>query len=783
MVQSILITQCLQNDFIKPIGRYDPLPNLLHIGFEEARRLAGRNPSEGPVALMMKWAYRQSPDDLALIHIRDWHDPNDEEQAQHLEQFGDHCLLETEGADFIFEGLDPNRPATIINSKGMNDFIDTPLSQTLNSLKSQGANKIGLIGVWTEAKIFFLAYELISRFPDVQVGICSALTASSSRSHHFLALDQLKRILGVQVFSSIGEFADFLFETSFEPILPSTIQSEYPIIKFKENTDIEIREVDSKLIRYLFRNCKEVSLKVLTGGFSGNLVLGCESVDLHGHQEVPHVLKIGDQESMGQERTSFERIEGVLGNNAPRITDFADFGERGALKYRYASMGGNFVNTFQGLYCSGLSDEDIEKYLKMVFDEQLGRFYRASTAEHVNLLHHYGILPEFAEGIRGFIEDVIGEPANENHLTLPTDHEILNPYVFYRDELPKLFPKGEMSCNFSFVHGDLNGANIIIDAHSNVWLIDFFHTDRGHILKDIIKLENDILYIYTPVNNLEELREAIKLTDVLLTVEDLGKPIRDLKPDELLHKGMRRCYKTIQALRSYYPELVKEDRNINQLLIGQIRYAGHTLIFDESNQWQKYWALYTLSKCVEKLSIRLTKRGPLRVDWVDLSLTDPGKVGITILPGRKDYSRSLNDDIQALKQQEVTHILTLLTIDEMELYGVDDLLSRYAENGLEWYFVPIVDQGICSRKEMNSIVDWMDKALADGANVMVHCVGGLGRSGLVVACYLISRGMTAWEAIREVRRVRTERAIESKLQENFIKTYEYHNKASRYFKK
>jgi hypothetical protein len=31
----------LQHDFVTPVGRYDRLPKLLHIGFEEARRLMG----------------------------------------------------------------------------------------------------------------------------------------------------------------------------------------------------------------------------------------------------------------------------------------------------------------------------------------------------------------------------------------------------------------------------------------------------------------------------------------------------------------------------------------------------------------------------------------------------------------------------------------------------------------------------------------------------------------------------------------------------------------------
>jgi len=33
---AVLITQCLQRDFVDPIGPHDPLPNLLHVGYSEA---------------------------------------------------------------------------------------------------------------------------------------------------------------------------------------------------------------------------------------------------------------------------------------------------------------------------------------------------------------------------------------------------------------------------------------------------------------------------------------------------------------------------------------------------------------------------------------------------------------------------------------------------------------------------------------------------------------------------------------------------------------------------
>jgi protein-tyrosine phosphatase/nicotinamidase-related amidase len=769
MPPSILITQCLQNDFVKLLGRHDPLPNMLHVGFDEARRLVGENPAEGPVALTMQWAYQQPASALTIIHIRDWHDPDDPFQAEHLRQFGPHCLMDTPGAQFAFADTDPARPLAVIDSPGLNDFIGTRLSELLARWAGQPI-RVGLMGVWTEAKITFLAYDLRTRYPQFQLAVCSALTASSSRAHHFMALEQLSRLLGVTVYPSLGEFSNFLAGGAVEIPLPAPSHSDRPEIVFAGEPP-PLSETDRSLIRHLFRDCRRVELRTLDGGFSGNMVLGSRSVDLHGHRQAPHVIKIGSQGPIGQERTAFEQIEAVLGNNAPRIAAFADSGGRGALKYRYAAMGGGFSTTFQKLYCAGLSLERTATYLNTIFKEQLGRFYNAATLERCNLLEYYAFSPRWAGSVRERVEAVLTAPANTPTLLLPTGQEIPNLCLFYEQELAQLLPLAHGSNYFAYIHGDLNGANIIIDDHDNVWLIDFFHTHRGHALKDLIKLENDLLYIFTPLNGVEELAQACQLTNCLLQVADLGRPLPDVETTGLTQPELRRAYQTVSLLRGFYPELIQEDRNPLQLLIGQLRYAVHTLSFDESNRWQKLWVLYTAAGCSYSISQRLKQQGPLRIDWLEPQHTTPGRLGLTLLPGRKDYGRHLSEDIAGLKAQGVTHVVCLITDEEFITYGVEELLTAYQQAGFELHRLPIRDQGVCSSAEMADLIAWIQAALANGARIMLHCVGGLGRSGLVAGCYLKTQGLDAPTAIAEVRRVRSPRAIETAGQEGFIETY------------
>ena len=51
------------------------------------------------------------------------------------------------------------------------------------------------------------------------------------------------------------------------------------------------------------------------------------------------------------------------------------------------------------------------------------------------------------------------------------------------------------------MHGDLNGANILVDSEEVVWVIDFATLEQGHSLKDLAKLESIILFEYTALRD------------------------------------------------------------------------------------------------------------------------------------------------------------------------------------------------------------------------------------------------------------------------------------------
>ena len=188
---------------------------------------------------------------------------------------------------------------------------------------------------------------------------------------------------------------------------------------------------------------------------------------------------------------------------------------------------------------------------------------------------------------------------------------------------------------------------------------------------------------------------------------------------------------------------------------------------------------HTSSRTTTGTRTRNSDSHPIEVDFLDEGTSGlPGRLGMTILPGVKDpgrWHRDLATDLRRLKGHHRADVLVnLLEREEFERYGVPDLLERSRDAGLEVVHWPIKDVSTprkAQSDEYAALIEKMLSLLRGGKTVVVHCRGGLGRTGTVAASVLVALERDPDQAIALVRAVRSRRAIETPAQEEYVRNF------------
>lgn len=98
-----------------------------------------------------------------------------------------------------------------------------------------------------------------------------------------------------------------------------------------------------------------------------------------------------------------------------------------------------------------------------------------------------------------------------------------------------------------------------------------------------------------------------------------------------------------------------------------------------------------------------------------------------------------------------------LTEEEEGLEPYAPLLQEEAtarDRKVVYQRLPIPDMDAPSTERMRQIQQTIEAALDAGRTVYVHCLGGLGRTGTVLGCYLVEHEVSVAEAFAEIQRRR-----------------------------
>ena len=160
---------------------------------------------------------------------------------------------------------------------------------------------------------------------------------------------------------------------------------------------------------------------------------------------------------------------------------------------------------------------------------------------------------------------------------------------------------------------------------------------------------------------------------------------------------------------------------------------------------------------------RTSQTHPLQIAHVRASPSH-GRIGITFCPGKHDnaastgaWARDLPADLEIIAAWGARLVLTLVEPAELEALKVPHLGAAIRGLGLDWRHLPIADYSVPTEafeQQWETHGRDIRALLRGGADVLVHCKGGLGRAGMMAARLLVELGVAPEQAIREVRRAR-----------------------------
>jgi len=137
---------------------------------------------------------------------------------------------------------------------------------------------------------------------------------------------------------------------------------------------------------------------------------------------------------------------------------------------------------------------------------------------------------------------------------------------------------------------------------------------------------------------------------------------------------------------------------------------------------------------------------------LNFSFVFPGKLAGLAMPGG---SKNPKREVRFLRRQGITHLVNLTEQD----YGTPAIRREF-----EVLDCPVDDFGVPTLEQLGPIIELYRSPAVLG----IHCMAGVGRTGLVLSCLAgMELGLSDYAAVRYVRKLRPG-SVESSSQVSFV---------------
>ena len=137
----------------------------------------------------------------------------------------------------------------------------------------------------------------------------------------------------------------------------------------------------------------------------------------------------------------------------------------------------------------------------------------------------------------------------------------------------------------------------------------------------------------------------------------------------------------------------------------------------------------------------------------EIELAGGGRLGMARLPGR---TGQLAADVEAIARWGANLVVSMTEAAEMARHGAGELPQVLAQHGIPHHAFAVPDFSAPADDDARwkPLSETLQRNLSQGGAVLLHCMGGKGRSGMVAMRVLAEQGTPPEMALETVRKAR-----------------------------
>jgi CheY-like chemotaxis protein len=373
-------------------------------------------------------------------------------------------------------------------------------------------------------------------------------------------------------------------------------------VEIRKPPKVNLRQEIEELFRKLFFDCQKIAVHPVSQGYSGTAVVKVKPYYRDRGPGEAVITKCGDRSAVEREVIAYDtHVKGVVGGHRlPQKLDVARTRSLGGIIYSFAGVPSGEVRDFATLYQEE-SLSEVEKVIENLFRETCFPWSReeCSRKKFFYFTDHYRSLLGLQQtGLERAFNKTLESKRNtcfeladgigETIRLINQDVSLPNP-VWFVGKHPLFCPT-----HVCTVHGDLNGWNVLVDRHGDVWLIDFGKCGEGHILQDFTALESFVKFSLLSTDNLGALYEWER---GLLTSDSCASPslVNNLGIEEL-----DKAFATVGKIRHLAYEALGEH-DMTEYYIGLLFHALKILTILDLPRETREHALISAALICERL--------------------------------------------------------------------------------------------------------------------------------------------------------------------------------------